>query len=202
MFFTATAGCTYLLLHDERLVVEYLDQIIGEPPEGLTAQRLEAVREATLVALRSPGMKTILSVRAGGLVLLNVISYCVILSVIVGLVRKSLGMFRTAILLGTGATAILTLGAVINLLVRVGLQDLDAVAGVRPLIGRCVEGSVGCYVAKLVDVFTVWYLTVVGLGLSAIGKMNPIKVVLLVFSTWAVFVLCSFLTDTGAGWTM
>jgi len=96
----------------------------------------------------------------------------------------------------------LMLGTVVNLLLRLAFRDLTAVAGILPVLGARGGASLAGSLIGSVDVFVIWYLAVVALGISAGTALTAGKTVSLVYVFWIAVLLCSFLLKQSAGWTM
>lgn len=193
---------TYLMLRDEGLVAEYLDRMSTRSHAEISPERLEAARERTRRALQSPGMKIYLAFRSGASKLAQMAVFWIVLGAGAALLGKSPRALKAVVLACWSATPILMLGTTVNTLLRIGLRDLNAVASLLPLVSPCGGGSLWCFLAGRVDIFVLWYLVAVALGISVILRWSSGRASLLVVSLWAAVVVCSFLTDTGAGWTL
>jgi hypothetical protein len=202
LFVCISMASTVVLLHNKGLVSDYLDAMIHTRPNGLSVERLEAARERTRLALQTPGVAILLSVRAGISKLVGLATFWIVLGGAGALAGRSRQAFAAAALLGMGATPVLTLGVTVNILLRLGFHDLNVVASLLPLVTPCGTGSLGCYIVASVDVFSLWYVLVVSVGWSEALRWAMGRTLLLVAVVWAIVTVCSFLTDTGAGWTL
>lgn len=193
---------TVLLLQDGELVSEYLDSMMKKRPESISVERLEAARDRTRAALEMPGMSLLLGVRVGVSRTLRLCAFWIVLGAGGILASQSWRSFPRVVLGAAASVPILTLGSLINGLSRMAFHDLNAVASLGGLISPCGANSFGCIALTNVDVFVIWYLGVVSIGCAVALHSTTTKASMLVVPTWALVVVCSFLTDTGAGWTL
>lgn len=202
LFFALTATSTIVVLQDKDLVVDYTENVVRKPPEGISRERLEEIRQNTRTALELPGMTIVVGLVTGASTVLHLMVTWVVIAFGVALAMKASTAFGRAFLAEVASVPILMLGTAVNLLLRIGFHDLTAVAGILPAVGLCGAAAVACSLAASVDVFVVWYLTVVAFGISASTPMRVWQASLLVFALWGTVLVCSFLLGRGAGWTM
>lgn len=202
LFFALTASSVSLVLQDEDLVADYTEKMLRRPPDGMTLERLEGIRESTRAALAMPGMTVILGLVSGAATLLHLLATWIVIACGVAIAMKTSTAFRPVILVAAASLPILMLGTIVNLLLRLAFRDLTAVAGLLPTLGARGTTSLAGSFAASVDIFVVWYLTAVAFGISASIPIRIGKALLVVFALWATVLLCSFLMGQGAGWTM
>ena len=202
LFVLVAVVSTYLVVKDETLVSAYLDRILEERPSQVSVERMEAARERTRLALQTPGIAVLVSLRLGASRLFQLTVLSLALAAGAGLAGRSTQVFPQVLLAAAASTPILTLGTAVNMLLRMAFRDLNAVASLLPLVGPCGGGTLGCFLIATVDIFALWYLVVVSLGVAVIVRWPTVKAVTVVGLLWALVVLCSFLTETGAGWTL
>jgi hypothetical protein len=202
LFFVLTAANVCIVLQDEDLVAEYTDNVLRKPPDGITPERLEEIRETTRAALAMPGMTVILGLVSSASTVVHLVITWGVIACGVALVTRARAAFGRVILIAAASLPILMLGTVVNLLLRLAFRDLTAVAGMLPVLGPHGATSVAGSLVRSVDVFVIWYLTVVAFGISASTALGIGKSLWLVFALWATVLLCSFLLGQGAGWTM
>jgi len=202
LFFALTAASSWIILQDEDLVAEYTLDMMRKPPDGMTRERLAEIRETTRAALAMPGMTVILSLATSASRTLHLMVTWSVLACGIAAVLKERTAFGPAVLVAAAALPILMLGTVVNLLLRLAFRDLTAVAGILPVLGARGGASLAGSLIGSVDVFVIWYLAVVALGISAGTALTAGKTVSLVYVFWIAVLLCSFLLKQSAGWTM
>jgi hypothetical protein len=202
LYVLAAMFTTVLLLQDGGLVSDYLDSMMKKRPASISVERLQAARDRTRAALEMPGMSLLLGVRVGVSRTLRLCAFWIVLGTGGILTSQSWGSFPRVVLGAAASVPILTLGSLINGLSRMAFHDLNAVASLGGLLSPCGTNSLGCFALTNVDVFVLWYLGVVSIGCAVALHSTTTKALMLVVPTWALVVVCSFLTDAGAGWTL
>jgi hypothetical protein len=202
LFMLAGIVSTYLVMHDDGLLDEHLSRLTRRQPTTMSTERFEASLERTRAVLASPAVVLYISVQSGVFRAFHLAGFWVVLGGACALAAQSVRVFGKLVLAAASATPVLLLGTVINYLLRTAFRDLSAVASLLPLVGYCGGKSLTCFVVGSVDVFCLWYLVILSLEVGALLRWSAARALFLVGASWAIVVVCSFLTDTGAGWTM
>jgi hypothetical protein len=202
LFMLAGVVSTYLVMHNEGLLDEYLGRLTRRQPVNMSTERFQASLERTRAVLTSPAVVLYISVQSGVFKAFHLAGFWVVLGSACTLAARSVRVFGKSVLAAASATPVLLLGTVINYLLRTAFRDLSAVASLLPLFGYCGGKSLTCFVVGSVDVFCVWYLVILSLEVGALLRWNVARALLLVGASWAIVMVCSFLTDAGAGWTL
>lgn len=142
--------------------------------------------------MRTPLARMLLSFEVGWVSTRSLLLFMFAHWILLSLLTERWALFPTYWIASGTSTSVITLGVVLNTLMKIALLSEDIVLGPSALLGSYDSSNIFHSILKSSDIFSLWYLVLLSLRISRLYEERSFLVVALSATCWLILLLSSF----------
>ncbi len=182
-------GCTYWLYSNEYFIEQALSKAEAQAKTLEDVERIERTRDGLEYALRNPGIRVLLSGVMVFVVIRSLVLFLLLMWLLLSVLSSRWKLFLPFWLLSSSATSILSLGLIVNSVLKVVLLQEMAVIGPLLFMSQFDSNDPFPTILAQFDVFLLWFFGVLSFRVSYLFEEKPSLVFILCVSCWMILIL-------------
>ncbi len=181
--------CAYWLYSNEHFIEQTLSKAEAQARTLKDVERIERTREGLAHVLRNPGIRILVSGEMVFVVTKSLLLFLLLVWLLLSALSSRWHSFLPFWLLSTGATSMLSLGLIVNSILKVVF--LQEMAGIGPLwlLSSYDHDDPFPIILAQFDIFLLWYFALLSFRVSDLYEEKPSLVFILCVACWMILVL-------------
>jgi len=189
IFALTVFACTYWLYSNDNFIEQTLSNAETQAKTVEDVERIERTREGLEYILKNPGIRMLLTGRMVFVVTRSLILFLLLVWLLLSALSSRWHVFLPFWLLSSGATSILSLGLIVNSILKVVLLQKVAVIGPLWFLSSYDPDEPFPIILAQFDVFLLWFFGVLSFRVSHLFEEKPSIVFILCVACWMIIIL-------------
>lgn len=198
VFVLGTIGGNYAMLSNENFFENLLEKTVRKARTSAERERMEAVSKSTIMVLRNPVTRGLLSMEHSLVSLRTLATFTLggwlVLGSLSGRWEKSFDYWRAVSI----SSSVLVLGIGVHILMKLVLVEEGAGFSVSLFLTACDSSDPAYFILSRSNAFVLWFFWIVALRVSRLFEETPFHILLIFGLIWLAILLASFLLKTEA----
>lgn len=187
-------GFNYLLISNEYFVEQLLLKMEEKALLEKDVEMLEVI-DVTRTVLTNPGYRMLTSAKVLFDHLFNLFLFLLMCYLLISFIAEKWALIKPFLLVASFSVNILSIGFIINTVLKLILLDEKAVVGIFFLFGDFPTKSIFYSLISELDFFTLWFIVALSFGISYLYDEKRYFVFLLFLGLWLLLFTLSFLIN-------
>jgi len=182
---------TFLLVSNDYFIEQILLKAEEKAMESQEGDVLEII-DMTRAVLTNPGYRLLISAKTTFVTLRNLVLFLFACYLLTSFITEKWTFIKPFLLVTASSINILSIGFIINTILKISLLNESAVVGATLFLGASTSEGIFHFFVNKLDIFTIWFLVSLSFGVSYLYNEKKYFVILLFTMIWLLLITISF----------